>query len=87
MDLIRKGNKTNQYFSPKTKSKGNSSSLEFKNSVFTDNDKSRAGVITLSILGVFLTSTIGFLVIRRNKKRNGMKLINPTSSYTTYDTI
>ena len=88
LDLIRKGDKTNQYISPKTKSKGNSSSLEYKNSVFTDNMKSREGIITASILGgVFMTTTIGFIVIRRNKKRNGMKLINPTNSYKTYDTI
>ena len=88
LDLIKKGKKSSQYISPKTKSKGNSSSLEYKNSVFTDNNKSREGIITASILGgVFLSSTIGFLVIRRNRKRNGMKLINTTNSYKTYDSI
>ena len=87
LDLIRKGDKTNQYISPKTKSKGNSFSLEYKNSVFTDNMKSREGIITASILGGVFMTTIGFIVIRRNKKRNGMKLINTNSSYKTYDTI
>ena len=88
LDLIRKGNKITPYILPKTKSKGNSSTLEYKNSIFKDNDKSREGIIVGSILGgIFLTSTIGFLIIRRNKKRNGMKLINPTNSYKTYDSI